>query len=533
MRLLPDASIFSKLTNKHLMLLWVTIPLCFFFLSLVIVGYLAQQNLQKAAEHDIRSSIKFIDMVLNDANDTAELALPLLQRPCPVVIDQLRILGIKHSLVRTVNMFNDGQFYCGPVPLLLPQRQSIPVTATGQPLSPDIEFQGGTTLIPGIAVIVLLRYRGTGGVSVVVDTEYMRYMMNLVSVNNQLTVIIRDQFLSPKGKLLPVNSMPLDFITVKGQSQKFSYALQAHISRDQFIHYVVETYGYIMFFSIAISIVVSLLIRNWLKALTSIKSTMAQGLKRNEFELYFQPVIDTASDTCAGVEILMRWRHPTDGMVSPEIFIPLAEQSGLIIPLTQQLMRQIAAIIARTPSSWRDNIHIGINISAIHLASWQIVEDCRDFLRAIKGKKITLLLELTERQFIEVNDETLEILAALQELGVLIAIDDFGTGYSGLSYLSKMDIDFLKLDQSFVAMIEQESTTRIIVDVVIDLAQKLDMQIIAEGVENCQQKDYLLNKKVYFQQGFLYSKPLPMAQFHTYLNQDQQRRALLTNSPLF
>jgi sensor c-di-GMP phosphodiesterase-like protein len=121
----------------------------------------------------------------------------------------------------------------------------------------------------------------------------------------------------------------------------------------------------------------------------------------------------------------------------------------------------------------------------------------------------------------------------LQELGVLIAIDDFGTGYSGLSYLSKMDIDFLKLDQSFVAMIEQENTTRIIVDVVIDLAKKLDMQIIAEGVENCQQKDYLLNKKVYFQQGFLYSRPLPMAQFHNYFNKDQQQRALLTKAPSF
>jgi sensor c-di-GMP phosphodiesterase-like protein len=533
MRLLPNASIFSKLTNKYLMLLWVTIPLCFFFLSLVIVGYLAQQNLKNAADHDIRSSIRFIDMVLNDANDTAELALPLLGSPCSVVIDQLRILGIKHSLVRTVNMFNKGEIYCGPMPLLSPQRQIIPLVATGNASSPDIKFQGGTSLIPGIAVIVLLRYRGTGGVSVVVDTQYMRYMMNLVSVNNKLTVIIRDQFLSPQGQLLPVNGMHKDFIAVRGQSQKFPYELQAQISQERFIQYVIETYGYILFFSIAISIVISLLIRNWLKALTSIKSTMVQGLKRNEFELYFQPVIDAASETCVGVEILTRWRHPTDGMVSPEIFIPLAEESGLIIPLTQQLMRQIATIIARSPASWRENIHIGINISALHLASWQIVEDCRDFQRVVKGKKISLLLELTERQFIEVNDETLEILSALQELGVLIAIDDFGTGYSGLSYLSKMDIDFLKLDQSFVAMIEQENTTRIIVDVVIDLAKKLDMQIIAEGVENCQQKDYLLNKKVYFQQGFLYSRPLPMAQFHNYFNKDQQRRALLTKAPSF
>ncbi len=133
---------------------------------------------------------------------------------------------------------------------------------------------------------------------------------------------------------------------------------------------------------------------------------------------------------------------------------------------------------------------------------------------------------MTERQSIEINDVTLQVLSALQEIGVRIGIDDFGTGYSGLSYLSKMNIDFLKLDKSFIAMIALESTTKIIVDVVIDLAQKLNMQVIAEGVEHLHQKQYLLDKKVIFQQGFLFSKPLPIAQFQRYFSQEHERRKL-------
>jgi len=126
---------------------------------------------------------------------------------------------------------------------------------------------------------------------------------------------------------------------------------------------------------------------------------------------------------------------------------------------------------------------------------------------------------LTERQLIEINDTTLSVMDALQHLGIGIAIDDFGTGYSGLAYLSKLRIDFLKIDQSFVAMIEEETTTRIIVDVVIDLANKLNIKLIAEGVENMRQRDYLLAKFVSYQQGYYFARPMSMSQFTHYFDQ--------------
>ena len=522
MRLPLGAPVLARLSDKHLILLWVIIPLCFFIFSLVVVGFFAQQNLKKRADNDIHSTIKFIDTVLNDANDTAENALSLLGRPCAAVVDQLRILSVKHSLVRTVNLIHDDQIYCGPVPLPLSRRTVTPLPH-GDGTVPIIGFKNGTSLFPGVAVILLHKYRGNDGASAVVDTQYMRYMMNIVGNDNQIMVIIHDQFLSAQGRLSKLNTLQKDFITVSGNSLKFPYQLRINISRARFLHYLIDTYGSIILFSVVVSIAISLLIRNGLKALTSIRSSMAQGLKRNEFEPYFQPVMNAAGDYCIGIEILARWRHPTDGVVSPEIFIPLAEESGLIIPLTQHLMRQVAATIVRSPIRWQGSLHIAVNISAVHLSNWQIVEDCREFLQNVHDKKIKLLLELTERQFIEVNEDTLLVLSALQQIGVSIAIDDFGTGYSGLSYLSKMNIDYLKLDKSFVSMIEQESSTKIIVDVVIDLAKKLKMEIIAEGVENVLQRNYLLEKKVIYQQGFLYAKPLPITQFQAYFTQEHER----------
>ncbi|TKI04858.1 EAL domain-containing protein [Martelella alba] len=513
-----DVPVLAKLSDKHLMLLWVILPLCFFIFSLCIVGYYAQLNLKKQADRDINSTIKFIDNVLNDAGETAELALPLIGKPCAAVVDQLRILSVKHSLVRAVTLFHNNQVYCGPVPLPLSWRALAPVSRDSDN-SPIIALRRGTSLFPGVAVILFNKYRGDDGASAIVDTEYLHYMMNVAGSDNRIMMIIHDRYLTSQGTLVGTAHLTNDFITVSGTSRNYPYRLQINIDRGRFFDYILDTYGTIILFSVIVSLAISLLIRNWSKALTSIRSSMAQGLKRNEFEAFFQPVMDASENYCIGIEVLARWRHPTDGVVSPEIFIPLAEESGLVIPLTRHLMRQVATTIARSPIRWRAHLHIAVNISAIHLTNWQIVEDCREFLSSVKDKHIALLLELTERQFIDVTEDALLILSALQQMGVSIAIDDFGTGYSGLSYLSKMNIDYLKLDKSFVSMIEHESSTKIIVDVVIDLAKKLNMEIIAEGVENRVQRNYLLEKKVIYQQGFLYAKPLPIAQFQQYFSQ--------------
>lgn len=501
--------------EKHRLIFWGVIPLCFFVFTIAIIGLFAQHMLKNRAWHEVDNTIRFIDLVLNDANDTASQALTLLGRPCDAVVDQLRVMGMKHSLVRTVDLIHQRRVYCAPIPSL----QNIEIInplPSGPEQVADIGFRPGTVLFPGQTVIILRKHQGESGVAVVIDMQYMLYLLNIIDTDNNANMIIKNLYLTSTGRLLSFSSMQKGFISVSRSSATFPYQIHISISFQQYLQYLINTYGLVMILSVIVCVVMSLLIRQWLKVASSIRSNMALGLKRNEFAPYFQPVMDAAGNKCVGVEILTRWLHPADGSVSPDVFIPLAEESGLIIPLTKQLMQRVAVVVANSPVQLLDSFYVAINISAQHLSDLRIVADCEAFLTVVKDKNIKLVLELTERQLIEINDTTLSVLNALQQLGIGIAIDDFGTGYSGLAYLSKLKIDFLKIDQSFVAMIEEETTSRIIVDVVIDLANKLNMKLIAEGVENIRQRDYLLEKSVFYQQGYYFARPMPINQFTDY-----------------
>ncbi len=240
---------------------------------------------------------------------------------------------------------------------------------------------------------------------------------------------------------------------------------------------------------------------------------MQRALEAKEFIPYFQPVVQGDNKSWSGAEVLMRWQHPKEGLVRPDLFIPFAEHSGLIVPMTRSLMRQTAALLAPLSASFNKPFHIGINITASHCRDLELVKDCREFLDAFEPGSIHLVLELTERELIEPTAITLQLFEQLRELGVKIAIDDFGTGHSSLGYLRQFNVDFLKIDQSFVAMIGIDTLTSHLLDSIIELAVKLDLALVAEGVETREQSDYLSAHQVNFLQGYLFGKPMPGAEF--------------------
>lgn len=166
--------------------------------------------------------------------------------------------------------------------------------------------------------------------------------------------------------------------------------------------------------------------------------------------------------TLRGVEVLARWKHPTAGYISPASFIPVAEKSGLIIPLTRGLMRQVAANMNAIASKLPEGFHVGINFSASHISSPSFVAECLKYKESFKRKDLNLVIEVTEREPLHVDEHLVQTLNVLHENGFVIALDDFGTGYSGLSYLHDLHIDYIKIDQSFVARVNsEEDSTRI------------------------------------------------------------------------
>ncbi|MFM7969404.1 EAL domain-containing protein [Aeromonas sp. A-5] len=250
---------------------------------------------------------------------------------------------------------------------------------------------------------------------------------------------------------------------------------------------------------------------------TSPTQELKRALDQQEFIPYLQPVVTGEDAHWSGCEVLMRWQHPRQGMISPDRFIPLAEDSGLIVPMTRLLMAQVREAFAPLADQLPRGFHFGFNISASHCKDLSLLDDCRDFIGAFRGNPIKLVLELTERELIVADETTDRLFAELHQLGVFIAIDDFGTGHSSLTYLQAFQVDFLKIDKSFVGMIGSDALSSHIVENVIDLATRLGLLLVAEGVENQVQADYLKERQVSFLQGYFYGRPMPMTAFASLL----------------
>lgn len=248
---------------------------------------------------------------------------------------------------------------------------------------------------------------------------------------------------------------------------------------------------------------------------------LKSAIKNNQITPYVQPVFNTQTGEIAGIEVLARWTHPKVGTIPPTAFIPIAEDTGLIILLTKKFFETVAqqflSYIDYIPKDFR----ISFNISQKHCEDLQILEDCQTFYNTLNHSSLTLILELTERQLIEVTPTTKHLFHELHKIGVKIALDDFGVGNSNLSYLNDFAIDYLKIDKSFISRIGSDALSRNILDIIIDITQQCKIDSCAEGVENKEQLDYLRKKSVPYVQGFYFSEALPIDDFfNTYFIQN-------------
>jgi EAL domain-containing protein (putative c-di-GMP-specific phosphodiesterase class I) len=232
---------------------------------------------------------------------------------------------------------------------------------------------------------------------------------------------------------------------------------------------------------------------------------------RNELELYYQPQIGLADERVLGVEALIRWNHPEKGLVPPDKFIPIAESSELIHVLGEWAL----ATACKQLTDWDKNLGrtltMSVNVSARQFRGEGFVEMVKGALQASGLTPARLKLELTESVLVHDHDEAANILNQLNELGVGIALDDFGTGYSNLSYLSRLPIDWLKIDKSFVGRSHIDNNDAEIVRVVISLARALGLKVIAEGIETEQQLQLLRTHGCDEGQGYLFARPSPAA----------------------
>jgi diguanylate cyclase (GGDEF)-like protein len=239
----------------------------------------------------------------------------------------------------------------------------------------------------------------------------------------------------------------------------------------------------------------------------ALEMDLIEALERHELYLLYQPTFDLSSERVVGVEALIRWRHPTRGVVSPEEFIPIAEESGLIVPIGRWVLEQ-ACHQAAVWHSHGHEVGVAVNVSARQLDDDGLIEDVRRTLRDSGLDPAALTLEVTETTLMRDADATARRLALLKQLGVLIAIDDFGTGYSSLAYLRQFPADVLKIDRSFVGGIATSTESAALIHTLVQLGKALHIETLAEGIENPAQLETLRREHCDHGQGFLFSRPL-------------------------
>jgi EAL domain-containing protein (putative c-di-GMP-specific phosphodiesterase class I) len=236
---------------------------------------------------------------------------------------------------------------------------------------------------------------------------------------------------------------------------------------------------------------------------------LRHALENGEFELHYQPQISLGSPRIDGLEALIRWNSPVLGRVAPDQFIRIAEETQLIIPIGEWVLRTACQFIRSLHENGTDRPIISVNVSVVQLIGQRYVERVLDILRETGLEPRYLELEITESMVIESLDLIADKLSRLREHGVNIALDDFGRGFSSLSHLMKLPITTLKIDKSFIEQIPESAEDQPLTGLIIRLAQGIGLKVIAEGVETYSQLDYLKKYDCDCIQGYLFSKPLP------------------------
>jgi EAL domain-containing protein (putative c-di-GMP-specific phosphodiesterase class I) len=255
-----------------------------------------------------------------------------------------------------------------------------------------------------------------------------------------------------------------------------------------------------------------------------LETGLRRALERGEFVLHYQPRLDLRRDSISGVEALLRWQHPDLGLLLPNHFVPLAEETGLIVPIGRWVLEHACAQNMGWQRQGLPAVRVAVNLSPRQFVDPNLLNDVRNALGQSGMPPSSLELEITESMVMQDLARTVRLLNEIKDLGITLSIDDFGTGYSSMAMVRELPIDALKIDRSFVRDIDRDAEGKAIINAIIALGRALDLTVVAEGVETKEQEAFLRAQQCDEEQGYLISKPLPPEDFSVFLaNQTRAR----------
>jgi len=251
--------------------------------------------------------------------------------------------------------------------------------------------------------------------------------------------------------------------------------------------------------------------------LLQVETDLRHAVERNEFEVLYQPIVELATGHVHEFEALIRWRHPKHGLVSPNEFVHVAEETGLIIPIGRWIMEESSRQIAEWQQKYDRPLSVSVNLSAKQLMHPTLTAQVKDVLNVTGLEPSQLKLEVTESTVMEHSERSLKVLSELDELGIELSTDDFGTGYSSLSYLQRFPFERLKIDRSFIKLMDEDEKSALIVKTILMLGENLDLEVVAEGIETESQLEKLRSLGCKTGQGYYFSRPIDVATAESFL----------------
>lgn len=453
-----------------------------------------------------RYAIKNINRILAEAHHATQTAIPLAGKACDVE-GQYR-LGTEAALqphLRTLFILKQDAVWCSS----LPGNRVLLVNVAALADSPLLLVPAQST-VNGLPVLIAQTPIANGRIMVTISDSHLRDALDIPLKDVAYSLRVGSQRLGLSGDVVAAKNARHPVLHVN--AGEYPYSIEFNAPPLFSLQRLLARTGGVLLFLLLIACIAGYILYKYLNKSIPPDEALRGAILRNEIVPFYQPIVNGKEGTLRGVEVLARWKHPRAGYIPPGSFIPVAEKSGLIVPLTRSLMNQVVANMNAISSKLPEGFHVGINFSASHISAPTFVDECMKYKNSFKRHDLNLVIEVTEREPLDIDEHLVQTLNVLHENGFAIALDDFGTGYSGLSYLHDLHIDYIKIDQSFVGRVNAHQDSTRILDSVLDLARTLKISIVAEGVETQEQLDYLNRNDITFLQGYYFFKPVPFTE---------------------
>lgn len=483
---------------------WSVLAACSVFCLLVSVLWIQARHLDREDnQHQAEDILNYTHVVLREAGNATKESEKFAHVACTEAAQNgLSDIAATYPHLHSITLINHGYAQCSSL-TGAQIRDLSHIHFTGHSLTRlALSTSGKTRRSPMLILATLLP--GERRTDTAISGLFLQNHMKAHAANTSLWLRVGEQMMDAQGQFTSVKNRPKGAVELVDPELPFSliYDESATLPVVRFM----QNWPLPLLASLLVALASGVICYRWISREVSPRRRIHQALINGDIRTVYQPIVSSGSGKIIGFEALCRWQHKTEGFISPDIFIPQAEQTGVIVLLTQYQLAQIARDMKTLAPLISGPFYISINFSRQHYTSGAFVYDCLEFMRALKPLGGKMLIEITEREPLELTPGQTKKFRYLRHAGAGIALDDFGTGYSNLAYISSLAPDYLKIDKLFVSRMSQHHT--ILLDCVTDMVDKLGIQAIAEGVETAEQAEYLRQRGVDSQQGYHWHKPM-------------------------